>query len=174
MTDKEKAELDAVIGALEHQIMGLGITLSKAGSKLDDLQGEIERLKALRDGKRFELQASLDFAHELPGFIESIPYSVRGRVIKLAQELEETGDALLAKLWQETRSLLLYDAIYDDVDSEYDLPSPMLSRVIRGCVDHSGQVPMGADRDSLLRECPGILDAIESAYQKHAVGQLGT
>ncbi len=136
-------------------------------TKLDELRSGVNKLKAIRDGKHPELYATLDFALDLPGFVEAIPASVRGRVIKLAQELEETGDALLAKLWQEARALLLYDAIYADVDARHDLPNPILSRTVRGCIDHAGRVPDGADRDTLLRECPQILAAIESAYQKH-------
>ncbi|MDI5891799.1 hypothetical protein [Halomonas rhizosphaerae] len=172
MNDKQKAELDDAISSLEHRIMGLAITLSMANTKLDELRSEVDQLKAIRDGKRPDLLSSLDFALDLPDFIEAIPSSVRGRIIALAQELEETGDTLLDRLWQETRALLLYDAIYADVDAEYDLPNPILSRTIRGCIDHAGRVPDGADRDTLLCECPQILAAIESAYQKHIRVQL--
>ncbi|MBB3231940.1 hypothetical protein [Halomonas stenophila] len=172
MNDKQKAELDDAISRLEHQIVGLAITLSMANTKLNELRSEVNQLKAIRDGKRPDLLSSLDFALDLPDFIEAIPSSVRGRIIALAQELEETGDTLLDKLWQETRALLLYDAIYADVDAEHDLPNPMLSRAVRGCIEHEGRVPDGADRDTLLRECPQILEAIESAYRKHVRAQL--
>ncbi|MCL7942256.1 hypothetical protein M8009_18415 [Halomonas sp. ATCH28] len=172
MNDKQKAELDDAIDSLERQIMGLAITLSIANTKLHELRSEVDQLKAMRDGKHPDLDSRLDFTLDLAEFIEAIPSSVRGRIIGLAQELEETGDALLAKLWHEARALLLYDAIYADVDAEHDLRDPMLSRTVRSCIDHAGRVPDGADRDTLLCECPQILAAIESAYQKHVRAQL--
>ncbi|MCE9662980.1 hypothetical protein LY622_05970 [Halomonas sp. M5N1S17] len=103
---------------------------------------------------------------------ETIPYEVRGRVLKFAKERPETGDELLSILRKEARALELYDAIYADVDAEHDLPNPMLSRTVRGCIDHAGLVPDGVDRDILHCECPKILEAIESAYQKHVRDQL--
>ncbi|MGM0914299.1 MAG: hypothetical protein ACQEXC_09765 [Pseudomonadota bacterium] len=111
---------------------------------------------------------------EATDFIGSLPYSVQQRLFNFAEECQETGKALIAVLREEARTLQLYDAIYADVDADYDLANPTLSRIIRDCIDHAGRVPDGADRDSLLRECPQVLDAIESAYQQHAIGQLGT
>ncbi|MBB3231950.1 hypothetical protein [Halomonas stenophila] len=110
---------------------------------------------------------------ELADFIESLPRSVRERLLKFAkQKQEETGDDLLLVLRQEVRTLQLYDAIYADVDAAHDLPNPILSRTVRGCIDHAGRVPDGSDRDTLLRDCPQILEAIESAYQKHVLEHL--
>ncbi|MDW7748252.1 hypothetical protein [Halomonas sp.] len=119
-------------------------------------------------------KGTLNDHQEATDFIGSLPYSVQQRLFNFAEERQEIGKSLIAVLREEARTLQLYDAIYADVDTDYDLANPTLSRTIRDCIDHTGRVPDGADRDSLLRECPQILDAIESAYKKHAIGQLGT
>ncbi len=72
-------------------------------------------------------------------------------------------------LWLEAPALLIYEAIYANVNAEHDLSNPRLSRAVRGCVDHSGRVPNGTDRYILLSKYPQILAAIESAYQKYYV-----
>jgi hypothetical protein len=172
MKDQEKSVLDDAILSLERQIMDLATMLSKANSKLEEIRVELEQLKSLRDGKRAEAHDRLASSKALSSFFSVIPASVRDRVILLADELEEADDVLLARLCEEARALLLYDAIYADVDDEYDLPNTILSRAVRGCVDHSGQVPMGADRASLLYAYPKIVDAIESSYRKHTNGLL--
>ncbi|MDI5922481.1 hypothetical protein QLQ86_16985 [Halomonas sp. LR5S13] len=119
-------------------------------------------------------KGTLNDYQEATDFIGSLPFSVQQRLFNFSEERQEAGEVLIAVLLEEARALQLYDAIYDDVDNEYDLPNPMLSRVIRGCVDHLGQVPMGADRDALICEYPQILDAIKSAYKKHATAQIET
>ncbi|MBS9405715.1 hypothetical protein KG088_19255 [Halomonas sp. TRM85114] len=123
-------------------------------AELEELYREMERLKVLRDGRGFEPQPGKDFAQELPGLFESIPSSVRGRVLERAKYLGVAGDAQLEMLWQEARALLLYDAIYADIDAEHDLSNPILSRAVRDYINHSGRVPNVADRDVLLDECP--------------------
>ncbi len=100
-------------------------------------------------------------------FLQTIPASVRRRITQLALEVSDHD-----VLRQEARKLILYDAVYIDVDAQYDLNQPMLSRVVRGCVDHAGRVPESADREALLHECPEVLDAIEAAYNKHVYDQL--
>ena len=111
---------------------------------------------------------NLDDFEKPTDFIGSLPYSVQGRVSKYSEERHETGKVLVALLKEEARALVLYDAIYDDVDAVHDLSNPVLSRTIRACIDHAGRVPDGADKDTLLRECPQVLEAIESAFQKNA------
>lgn len=117
-------------------------------------------------------KSTLNDYQEATDFIGSLPCSVQQRLFNFAEERQEAGEALIAVLRKEARTLQLYDAIYADVDADYDLANPTLSRTIRDCIDHAGRVPDGADRDSLLRECPQILAAIESAYQKHVLAQL--
>lgn len=166
MKYKAKAEIDALVETIELEINRLGITFPNSSSKLDNLHDNVEQLRFIRDNSKFlERQAKLDFVRELAVFIESIPHSVRDRVITLAEELTYTGEDLLVCLCQEARALLLYDAIYAEVDAEHDLYNGMLARLIRGCIDHNGQVPNGPDRDALLCECPQILVAIENSYQ---------
>lgn len=117
----------------------------------------------MNDQKKAELN---DF-HSPTDFIRSLPYSIRKRLFDFTEERQETSHNLSDMLQEEARALQLYDAIYADVDAEHDLSNPILSRTVRGCVDHAGRVPEGADRDILLRECPQVLAAIESAYDKH-------
>lgn len=100
-------------------------------------------------------------------FLKTIPTSVRKRIARLAEEVDDPD-----RLLQEARKLILYDAVYTDVDAKYDLNQAMLSRAIRGCVDHGGRVPEGVDRAALLRQCPHILDAIEAAYNVHVYSQI--
>ena len=116
-------------------------------------------------------KATLDDHQETTDFIGSLPYSVQQRLFNLAEERQETGKSLIAVLREEARTLQLYDAIYADVDTDYDLANPTLSRTIRDCIDHAGRMPDGADRDNLRHKCPQILEAIESAYQKHVQAQ---
>lgn len=167
MSNMDKAEIDDLIAIIERQIMKLDVTLFNANRKLDDLHRSVERLKTLRDSKQFEQQKSFDSVPELHSFFESLPHSVHGRVIALTKELKDTGEELLARLCTEARALLLYDAIYAEVDAMHDLHNGMLSRVIRDCIDHEGHLPSGANRDVLLFKCPKILIAIESAYQNN-------
>ena len=103
--------------------------------------------------------------NDINDLLESIPGPVRKRIATLSLELDD-----LEELRQEASKLLLYDAIYGEVDAEYDLNHPMLSRAVRGCVDHGGRVPEGADREALLHSCPRILDAIEAAYTQASSG----
>ena len=169
MDDEEKTKLDAAIKDIEQQVTVLATVLSKANSQVKDLQDQMAQLKSLRVGKPHKQanKASWSSFQELADFIGSLPYAVRDRVHEFAEERQETGDELLAVLRQEARALELYDAIYSEVDAVHDLANPMLSRAIRSCIDHAGLVPDGSDRDTLLRECPQILEAIKSAYQKH-------
>lgn len=104
---------------------------------------------------------------KLKDFLQTMPASVGRRIAQLSLEVSD-----LDALRQETHKLLLYDAIYADVDAEHDLNQPMLSRAIRGCVDHGGRVPEGADRQALLHSCPHILEAIEAAYSMHIRRQI--
>lgn len=162
MNDEEKAEINALIDCIENQITMSDITQFKANSKIDALHESIEQLKYLRDSKSF------NFAQELPIFLEALPRSISSRMISLAEELSNSVEELLPRLCKEGRALLIYDAIYAEVDAEYDLPDSKLSRVIRKCIDQHGQVPNCTDRDALLCECPQILAAVESAYQNHS------
>ena len=104
---------------------------------------------------------------KLKDFLQTIPASVRRRIVQLASDVSDHG-----ALRQEAHKLLLYDAIYKDVDAEYDLNHPILSRAVRGCVDHAGRVPEGPDRKALLDESSQILHAIESAYKKYICSQI--
>jgi hypothetical protein len=104
---------------------------------------------------------------KLKDFMQTIPASVRRRIVQLASDVSDHG-----ALRQEARKLLLYDAIYTDVDAEHDLNQPLLSRAVRGCVDHGGRVPEGADREALLHSCPQVLHAIEAAYNMHICSQI--
>ena len=117
-------------------------------------------------------KGTLNDHQEATDFIGSLPYSVQQRVFNFAEERQETGKTLIGVLREEARASELYDAIYADVDAEHDLPDPMLSRAVRSCVDHEGRGPNGTNRDTLLCECPQILNAIESAHRKHAKAQL--
>ena len=112
-------------------------------------------------------KAKLDNFLSPTDFISSLPCSIQKRLYEFSEGRQETGKELTDILREEARALGMYDAIYADVDAAYDLPNPILSRTIRGCVEQAGHVPDGVDRNTLLRECPQILVAIESAYQKH-------
>lgn len=162
MNDEKKAEINALIDCIENQIAMSDITQFKANSKIDSLHESIEQLKYLRDGKSF------NSLQELPVFLEALPRSISSRMISLAEELSNLAEELLPRLCKEARALLIYDAIYAEVDAEHDLHDSMLSSVIRKCIDQNGQVPDCADRDALLWECPQILVAVESAYQNHS------
>lgn len=105
---------------------------------------------------------------------DKIPIKVQKRILAYSKGRQETGEALISVLQEEAQALMLYDAIYAEIDAEHDLPNPKLSRSIRGCIDHRGRVPDGADRDNLLLKCPQILEAIECAYQKHVRPQPPT
>lgn len=159
MNNKKRAGIDALINSIEHQIMELETTLPVEDRKLDELRGNVEQLKSIRDNKD-----KLDFAQEQERFIESIPHSVRVRVTLLARNINRSDEDQLVWLCKEAKTLLLYDTIYSEVDTKYDLPNPMLHRLILSCIDNQGQVPDGADRDDLLCKCPHILAAIENAY----------
>lgn len=161
MNNKKMPEIDALINSIEHQIMELETTLPAEDRKLDELRGNVEQLKNIRDNKN-----NLDFAQEQVRFIESIPHSVRYRLTLLARHMNYTDEDQLAWLCKEANKLLLYDTIYSEVDTQYDLPNPMLHRLILGCIDNDGQVPDGADRDALLFKFPQILVVIENAYKK--------
>lgn len=168
MNKMEKTAINEIIAIIDRQIMRLDAPKYNANSKLDDLHRSVEELKSLRDSKLFEQQAIFDREQLLQIFIESVPFSVRGRVIARAEEQNDIGEHKLTRIFKEARGLLLYDAICTEVDAEHDLNNAMLSRVIRSCLDHEGQVPNGADRDALLSTCPKILVAIESAYQNNS------
>lgn len=59
MNDDEKQVLHDAISQLEVEITGIAITLSKSLTRLNDLQVEIKRLKALSSGEVCEVQQDL-------------------------------------------------------------------------------------------------------------------
>lgn len=105
---------------------------------------------------------NLDETSEL---ILSLPVSVQKRVLDFSEECREVGEALHDKLRKEAHCLAMYDSIYAHIDSTYDLPNPILSRAIRGCIDHGGSIPNGSDRDFLLSQYPQILSEIEISFK---------
>lgn len=59
MNDDEKQLLHDAISQMEVEITGIAITLSKSLTRLNDLQVEIKRLKALSSGEACEVQQDL-------------------------------------------------------------------------------------------------------------------
>lgn len=59
MNDDEKQVLHDAINQLEVEVTGIAISLSKSLSRLNDLQVEIKRLKALSSGEVCEVQQDL-------------------------------------------------------------------------------------------------------------------
>lgn len=167
MNTKEMAFLDISTDTLHYLSTETAAALSSASKKLSQLREEINNLKRFNEDAESKPTTGEDFQSFLNAFMHIIPDSIRGRIKSFANNLEGHEENLSSVLIQEAYSLLLYDAIFYEIDNRYDLPNLMLSRIIRSCIDNYGKIPQKTNMALFANIQPKILNDIEDAFQRH-------